>query len=324
MILTLTPNPALDLTYHLAPGGPELLIGQVNRVAGVSERPGGKGINVARVLATRGVPVCALGPVGGASGEAVRALLDAAGVMHDLTPIDGATRRTIVVAGSDAATGLWEPGPVVSAAEWEAVRRSFVERLPGADVVVLSGSLPPGVPPDSYAWLVAAASAAGVPVVLDADGEPLRHGVRAGPTVVKPNAAELAGLTGRPVTNPDNAATAALCARGLGARDVVVSLGPRGLVAVVEDQVWRAHPPVIYPGNATGAGDAAVAALAVGLAASDPWPARLTRMVAWSAAAAAATVAGEFTDALADAIAADVAVASTPPRPQPDPSITEG
>ncbi|HKD96862.1 MAG TPA: 1-phosphofructokinase family hexose kinase [Micromonosporaceae bacterium] len=304
MILTLTPNPAVDLTYHL----PTLRVGQVNRVGTVTRRPGGKGVNVARILAAHGFPVLALGPAGGATGDEVRSLLDAAGVAHDLTPVGGATRRTVVVAAADAATGLWEPGPVLSAAEWAAVRDTYVEALRSADVAVLSGSLPAGVPADAYRDLVTAARAAGTPVILDADGEALRHGVAAGPTAIKPNAEELAALTGCPVTGVATATAAAAAACALGAGDVVVSLGPGGLVAVTADGVWSAAPPGMFSGNATGAGDAAVAALAVGLRDGDAWPDRLARMVAWSAAAAAAPVAGEFADTTAAEIAAGVVV----------------
>lgn len=299
MILTVTPNPALDVTYHV----PELQVGGVNRITEMTERAGGKGVNVARVLAAHGIAVRVLGPVGGLTGALVRDLLDADGVAYDLTAIEGTTRRTVVVAGSAEATGLWEPGPSVSPAEWQTVCCSLTSRLHEADVVVLSGSLPPGVPVDTYRHLVEAVVAAGVPVVLDADGEALRHGILGGPTLVKPNAAELASLTGLPITDP---VAAALRARTMGARDVIVSLGSDGVIAVVGDDVWSARPPMAFPGNATGAGDAAVAALAYGLAIGDGWPERLTRMVSWSAAAAAAPVAGEFTAELAERLAVSI------------------
>ena len=324
MIVTVTPNPALDITYHI---GSPLKPGQVNRVDSVSERAGGKGINVARILAANGVPVCALGLVGGTTGANVAALLDAAGVAHDLTEIAGATRRTVVVAdvGSGAnrsdveidATGLWEPGPVVSPAEWDRFTAVYRATLAEADVVVLSGSLPRGVPSRAYQQLIAAAADAGVPAVLDTDGPALRHGLRAEPAVAKPNAAELAGIVGQPITDTGSAITAAGLARLLGARDLVVSLGSVGLVAVTDQETWTAQPPRRFPGNATGAGDAAVAALAVGLAAGESWPDRLVRATAWSAAAAAERVAGEFHLGLAAALGAEIE-ARRWPAPPPD------
>lgn len=303
MIVTVTPNPALDITYHLrAPLGP----GRVNRVDAVSERAGGKGVNVARVLAANRVDVCALGLIGGATGVIVESLLAAAGVAHDLTTIAGTTRRTVVVAagsGEVGATGLWEPGPVVTVPEWDRLRATYRSYLGKADAVVLAGSLPPGVPAHAYGDLIGLANAAGVPVILDADGAALRAGLAARPAVTKPNAQELAAAVGLPVIDVGSAIVAARRAQAAGARDVVVSLGSAGLVAVTGDRAWAARPPGHLPGNATGAGDAAVAALAVGTVARESWPARLVRAVAWSAAAVTAPVAGEFSAELAGVFA---------------------
>ena len=122
------------------------------------------------------------------------------------------------------ATGLWEPGPVVSRAEWDRFTAVYRATLAEADVVVLSGSLPRGVPSRAYQQLIAAAADAGVPAVLDTDGPALRHGLRAEPAVAKPNAAELAGIVGQPITDTGSAITAAGLARLLGARDLVDSL----------------------------------------------------------------------------------------------------
>ncbi|GIJ45474.1 hypothetical protein Val02_23600 [Virgisporangium aliadipatigenens] len=186
MILTVTLNPALDITY----GVDTLTRHGTHRVRAVAARPGGKGLNVAGVLRQLGEPVHATGLLGGATGAEVAGLLD--GVPHTFTPIAGTTRRTVTVVDGDA-TGFWEPGPAVTADEWLSFVDAFAALLRDAAVVVLSGSVPPGVPADGYAALVVLARQAGVPVILDADGDPLRHGLAAGPDVVKPNAAELAG-----------------------------------------------------------------------------------------------------------------------------------
>jgi tagatose 6-phosphate kinase len=297
MIITVTPNVALDLTYHLD----ALRLGEVNRVTAVAERAGGKGVNVARVLAAHGVPVRAFGFCGGATGERVRALLS--GVDHAFTSIAEETRRTVVLADGATATGFWEPGPMVSQSDWRRLSRRVTAELLAAKVLVLSGSLPPGSPEDGYAQLIRAAHAAGVPVILDADGGPLRYGLAAGPTVVKPNAAELASLAGRPI---DSVAAAVEAAQELGAVAVVVSLGDKGLVAVTAAGRWHAAPSQRFAGNGTGAGDAAVAALAFGLAEAEPWPARLRLAVAWSAAAAAAPTAGDIAAGVVDADAVTV------------------
>ncbi|GAB2827384.1 1-phosphofructokinase family hexose kinase [Actinocorallia aurea] len=270
MILTVTLNAALDVTYpvdHLVPGA-------VHRVGPPERRAGGKGVNVARVLAALGEEVLATGFAGGPTGAAFLADLP---VPSAFVPIEGETRRTVTVLDDAGATLLNEPGPHVAEDEWQAFLARF--RTLRAEVVVLSGSLPPGVPADAYASLTETARA---PVILDADGPALLHGLAAGPALVKPNADELRA-TGRTPAE----------LRGLGARAVAVSDGPRGLALHLADGGWRAAPPEIR-GNPTGAGDAAVAAFARGLRRGTPWPALVADAVALSAAAVAAPCAGDF------------------------------
>ena len=274
MIVTVTPNLALDVTYEL----PELRLGHAHRVRAVHSRAGGKGVNVARVLAALGHDVMVLGLAGGPTGDAVRADLDASGLPHDLVPSAEETRRTVTVVAGGEATLLGEPGPVIGTDEWAALEA----RVPDADVLVVSGSLPPGVDADAVARL----AARDIPVIVDTSGEPLR---RAAPYAwaVKPNAEELAAVTGTddPVAG----------ARMLGARTVVVSLGAEGLLAVNGEEVHRVPPPRVVAGNPTGAGDAVVAALAAGV--GSPWPDLLGDAAALSAAAVLAPLAGSYDSA---------------------------
>ncbi len=290
VILTVTLNAALDITYRV----PALTPHASHRVTEVTERPGGKGLNVARVLAALGHDVTVTGFAGGDTGRTLRDRLAAEPRVTDaLAPVAGATRRTIAVV--DAATGdttqLNEPGPAVAPAEWAAFLDSYEELVRRDDLaaVALCGSLPPGVPVGAYALLIRSARAARVPVLLDTSGEPLRRGVAARPDIVKPNADELAELTGS--HEPDRATRDA---RRRGAHAVVASLGADGLLAVTADGGWRARPPERVRGNPTGAGDSAVAGLLSGLAEHLPWPDRLARAVALSAATVVAPVAGEF------------------------------
>jgi tagatose 6-phosphate kinase len=326
MIITVTLNPALDLTYRvdaLVPHG-------THRVAAVAERPGGKGLNVAAVLHALGEPVLATGLLGGSTGGRVTSLLAAEGVPAAFVPIADETRRTVAVADHDDATGFWEPGPRVAAGEWAAFVAHFRDLLGGASVVALSGSLPPGVPVDGYATLIRLAVAAGVRTVLDTSGDALRYGLAAGPDLAKPNATELAalvcagpapvgaGIAGVPLrsarlsagtTGPSPAGRGAAEATvphvpggreggdaavvlEHGARAVVVSRGPLGLLALTGEGAWRGVPPERLAGNPTGAGDACVAALARGLRDRTPWPGLLADAVALSAAAVAAPSAG--------------------------------
>ncbi|WP_062645476.1 1-phosphofructokinase family hexose kinase [Streptomyces maremycinicus] len=304
MILTVTLNTALDLTYRV----PALRPHASHRVTDVRERPGGKGLNVARVLAALGHEVTVTGFVGGPTGRVVQDRLSGvSGVLDALVPVAGATRRTVAVV--DARTGdttqLNEPGPVISPAEWSAFQEAYEELLVGADAVALCGSLPPGVPVGAYAVLVRRARAAGVPVLLDTSGEPLRRGVAARPDIVKPNAVELAELTGS-----HEPSQATRDARRRGAHSVVASLGAEGFLAVTPEGRWRAAPPRHVHGNPTGAGDSAVAGLLSGLVERLPWPERLSRAVALSAATVASPVAGEFDRAAYEEMLGRITVAA--------------
>jgi tagatose 6-phosphate kinase len=299
VILTVTLNAALDVTYHV----PAFRPGRTHRVSRVDERAGGKGVNVARVLHALGEPVIATGLVGGGTGASIRTLLG--DLRHSFVDIAQPSRRTTVVADGTDGTGFWEPGPQVSAAEWSAFVAHYTALLRVSRVVVLAGSLPPGVPVDAYAGLVELARGTGVPSVLDASGEPLRAGLAAGPDVVKPNAHELAMATGMAVGALPEAeqlaiseATDAADALRAAAPDgtaVVASLGRHGLLASTVDGRWHALPGVSLKGNPTGAGDAAVAALARGLAYRLPWPERLSDAIGLSGAAVVSSVAGNVT-----------------------------
>ncbi|WP_433546946.1 1-phosphofructokinase family hexose kinase [Streptomyces sp. CA-294286] len=302
-ILTVTLNTALDLTHHVS----RLVPHASHRVTSVTERPGGKGLNVARVLAALGHETVVTGFVGGATGAVVRDLLASESPVDALIPIAGNTRRTLAVV--DASTGdttqFNEPGPAVAPAEWETFLSAYGELLSGARAVALCGSLPPGIHVGAYADLVRRARAAGVPVLLDTSGEPLRRGVAARPDVIKPNADELARLTGS-----REPSTASADARRKGARAVVASLGPDGILATTEEGRWQAAPPAPVRGNPTGAGDSAVAGLLSGLVTGLSWPDRLALAVALSAATVAAPAAGEFDRATYESLLPRVEVTS--------------
>ncbi len=304
MILTVTLNTALDITYRV----PALRPHTAHRVFEVTERPGGKGLNVARVLAALGHEVTVTGFAGGATGRVVRERLTATpGVVDALLPVTDATRRTIAVVDdrSGDTTQLNEPGPTITSTEWSAFQTAYEDLLASASAVALCGSLPPGVPVGAYAGLVRSAKAAGVPVLLDTSGEALRRGVAARPDIIKPNADELAELTGS-----HEPSRATQDARRRGARSVVASLGEAGLLALTPEGRWHATPPARLHGNPTGAGDAAVAGLLSGVVEQLPWPDRLARATALSAASVAAPVAGEFDREVYEELLGRVAVTS--------------
>ncbi|HWM01912.1 MAG TPA: 1-phosphofructokinase family hexose kinase [Actinophytocola sp.] len=283
MILTVTLNAALDITYHVD----TLVPGATHRAQPAGSRAGGKGVNVSRVLRQLGHDTLVTGFAGGDPGRAIRADLAAAGIREELVEPGVPARRTVTVVSlrDGTATAFNEPGISPSIEDWTWFVGRYHELAARADVVVLSGSLPRGLPDHLYAQLIGATR---TPTILDTSGQPLLEGVAARPRLVKPNADELAETTGE--ADP---LTAARRLRERGADAVVASLGAAGLVAVTESGTWRATVPEPVHGNPTGAGDACVAALAAGIAAGASWPAMLADAVALSAAAVARPLAGD-------------------------------
>ncbi|MBB5786541.1 1-phosphofructokinase family hexose kinase [Jiangella mangrovi] len=291
-VLCVTPNPAVDVTYRVGSWAP----GASHRVRDVLERPGGKGVNVARVLRVLGVPAVVVAPLGGPGGDWLAAELRAGGHAVRAVPVAAATRRTVtVVDDTGAATAFNEPGRALSEDEWSAFVAAVAEELGDAVALVVSGSLPAGAPSDLLPRLVAAARDAGVPAVADTSGPALLTVAGAGPALVKPNAHELAEA----LPGDDGVSGAAGRLLALGAERVVVSLGADGLLGVDgsggsgESAVWRVAGVPGVAGNPTGAGDATVAALVRGLVAGTPWPEALTDAAALGAAAVLAAAAGE-------------------------------
>lgn len=288
MIVTVTLNAALDVTYDVD----ELRPDASHRVRAVHQRAGGKGINVARVLRAQGCDVTALGLLGGPTGARIGADLDAAGVPAAMTTIAAESRRTVSVvsAATGGSTLFNEPGPVVSEDEWRAFLAQAARSVRDAGVVVLSGSLPPGVPPDAYAQLVRVAHESGARAIVDADGSALARALEARPAVVKPNAAELRAATGLA-----DASAAMRSAREAGAGAVVATFGADGIRALTPAGAWEARlDGMVSAVNPTGAGDAVAAALAAGLEEGRDWPTMLADAVAWSAAAVATPLAGDL------------------------------
>jgi 1-phosphofructokinase family hexose kinase len=297
VILTVCLNPALDITYHV----PAVDWSGVNRPSTVRTRPGGKGLNVARNLRAIGAEVQVLGLAGGLTGEAVTVALRELQVAASFIQIAGETRRTFTVADERrAAVALFnEPGPRIGHDEYREFCVSYEKALGHCAAVVLSGSLPPGLPSATYAELTEMAAAAGVPTVLDAHGEALQRGAAAGPAIVKPNLAELEAIAGRRLSTARGAireavASAARALKAAGPQAVVVSLGAEGLWAVTDKGSWQAMPSAEVAGNPTGAGDAVTAGLVHGLVLGRSWDERLRHAVALGTASAAAPVAGEF------------------------------
>ena len=311
MIVTVTPNPALDLTWHvdrIVPGG-------THRADTGVARAGGKGLNVARVAHAQGAVVQALATSGGNTGAEFAAELGSSGVPHELVPVRGATRRSVALVDEDLGdtTIVNERGLNPQPEEWDALKAAIVRALQGdrpvpelvdgpasasssraakppKPVLVLSGSLPPGAPADLLPSLIRIGRDAGAIVIADTSGPALLAAAGAGATVLKPNAAELAEATG--IADPIAGACELL---HLGASLILLSRGAEGMLAVTSDEVVRARLAEPLAGNPTGAGDAAVAACAVLMAQGEKDPTvLLRRATAWSAAAVLMPLAGEI------------------------------
>lgn len=299
-VLTVTPNPAVDVTYTVAGVKP----GSSHRVPTPLHRAGGKGLNVSRVAHQQGHATLAISTAGGATGKQLRGDLEAAGIAHHLVPVAAATRRTVALVDTahDNTTSIFnEVGPALSAAEWQALAAAVVDHLAGVQtadgfmapgVVVGSGSLPDGAPADFYPALVALAHGAGVPAIIDTSGSAILAAARAGADLLKPNHHELLEATGEP-----DLAKAARTLLDLGARRVLVSVGEEGMLAFEAGRTGHLQAKLPRPlsGNPTGAGDAAVAAAAVALARGEDSLREILRAAtAWGAAAVLMPGAGEI------------------------------
>lgn len=288
MIVTVTLNPAVDKTLVIHAFRP----GVTNRATVDRVEMGGKGINVARTLKRLECHVIATGLIGADAHEATTAMLAHDGIDADFVPVVGETRVNLKVIDPLAAveTEINEPGFAVPADVIAMLAIKLRTLARKASVVVLSGSLPPGVPANLYAQLVSIARAEGAHTLLDTAGAALAHGLAAGPDLAKPNRAEAEELVDAPIRSEESLVAAADRILAMGARSVVISLGPDGaLSASLDSGFWRARPPAITARSTIGAGDAMVAALAYGLMRSLP-PQDALRLATAASCAAAGTV----------------------------------
>ena len=255
MILCVCLSPAIDVTYRVD----RLVPGATVRVGSVVQRPGGKAVNVARVLHALGERVLVVAPAGGETGDELRRGLAQLGIPFRLVPDRTPTRRTVTTVDDHGeATCLVEPASITS---WPEILTAVDRALADARALVVSGGLPSGVPPRGLRALVRAAKAHDVPVVVDTSGPALLEAVEAGCDVVKPNVDELAQVS--PEHDPVRAARDMTDRSGT---VVVVSRGGEGVVATAADGTWEVRPSAPVVGNPTGAGDALVAGLARGFA----------------------------------------------------------
>lgn len=263
MITTVTLNASIDKAYHMEK---KIENGTVMRVHECRNSAGGKGLNVARIVRLCGSKVQATGLVGGFNGQYLESLLDEDGIAHRFGHVDGETRSCInILDPGYGSTEYLEPGFEVKAADMERYLEEFPEIIKDSDVVTISGSAPAGVSKDIYQKLVEIVKAEGKAVLLDTSGELLKKGIKAHPTLIKPNQDEIEALFGKPVTSREDVIERAKELHAQKIAYVVISLGGDGALLVCDEGIYQAIPPKVDVVNTVGCGDSMVGAFAVAI-----------------------------------------------------------
>jgi 1-phosphofructokinase/tagatose 6-phosphate kinase len=314
MIVTVTLNAAVDRTLTV----PNFQLGQRHRASAALTLAGGKGLNVARALKTLGVPVVATGMAGGRTGTRVVEELQGEAILNDFVRIDGESRTSTAVVDPTGTTHteINEWGPAVTETELQILLRKLDYLAQGAELVVFAGSLPREVDPGFYGEAIRTLTRAGVHTVLDCDGEPLRLGVEAGPTIVSPNQWEAESLVGQELNDEEDFQLALDRIREMGAQNVLITQETGCLALLREDgelRRYRASAPAIEPVSAVGAGDVLLAAFLAARHARRPVEESLRLAVAAGAASVLELGAGRFDPRQAAKIQSSVTVTELAP-----------
>jgi 1-phosphofructokinase len=259
VIITVTLNPAVDQTLALE----QLIIGDTNRVRESRIDPGGKGINVARVLRELGRESMAAGLAPGSLGRFVEHSLLEQGILCDFVHTRGQTRTNLTVVDDTTheSTLLSYRGPEIDPRHLNTLEQRLRRYLSPADWLVVAGSIPPPIGPEIYPRLLALAHQMGAHTVLDADAEALAAGLTGRPEIVKSNHREAERLLDCELETDSSVLVAADRMRELGAETAIVTASGRGAVAVSEKAAWWSWPPETDVVSPTGAGDALLAGL---------------------------------------------------------------
>lgn len=263
-ILTLTLNPALDVSARVPAVVPENKL----RLEGVRHEPGGGGVNVARAIHKLGGKAHTLFPAGGSTGRRVGELLAEEGVGAASLSIADTTRESLTVSETttDRQFRFVMPGPSLQESEWRACLEALGAQGKTPEIIVFSGSLPPGVPEDFAAQVVAIGRALGAKVLLDTSGGALARAATAGAYLLKPNLREFLKLTGSVEHTDESLIQSArrLLERGA-THAIAISLGVGGAILVSRETALRFASPVVPIRSRVGAGDSMVAGIALAL-----------------------------------------------------------
>ncbi|MGB9781236.1 1-phosphofructokinase [Caldanaerobacter sp.] len=262
MITTVTANPAIDRTIIVE----NLKPGSVNRVIRSRVDAGGKGINVAKNLKNLGDEVIALGFLG-PNANYIIDCLEEEGIKTDFVRIKNDTRTNIKISdiSRGEVTDLNEYGPEISEEEIELLKEIIFKYAEKSKVLVLSGSLPLGVPKTFYKEIIKELKNSNLKVILDADNQALFYGIEEKPFMIKPNVHELEDVVGKRLETLEEIIEEGKKLNKLGIKIVAVSMGKEGSVVITDDAVFRVKPLKVEVKGTVGAGDAYVAGFAHGI-----------------------------------------------------------
>ncbi len=263
MICTVTLNPAYDKTVEVI----DLIPHEVNVIQRVRFDPGGKGINVSRVIHEMQRKTKALGIIGGDTGRYIKTHLENRGIPTGFIEIDQPTRTNLTIIDIDnpPATELNEPGPEINERIILDVEMKILDTLYESKFFVFAGSLPRGCAPDTYNRFIDLVRKRGATAILDTRDNALREGIKAAPHMIKPNKTEASQLLNRSIDTDRDVAEACRDFVKNGIDIAVISLGKDGAMMASREGIWKATPPQIEVKSAVGAGDSLVAGMCIGM-----------------------------------------------------------
>ncbi|SFH51072.1 1-phosphofructokinase [Pisciglobus halotolerans] len=280
MIYTVTLNPAIDYIIH----SEKVELGELNRLDSDTKLPGGKGINVSRVLQQFQEPNTALGFIGGFPGKFIQDCLEKEQVLTHFIQVQEDTRINVKLK-SISETEFNAQGPTIQAKEAEALLKQM-DQLTDQDIVILSGNKQGSLPDDYYEKMILRIQQAGARFVIDTTGKEMIAALAYHPLLVKPNHHELAELFHTSFASMQDMIPYGKQLIQAGAQHAIISMGGDGALFFTDGAVYHATVPKGHVLNSVGAGDSMIAGfIAAFVQTQDPMTAFKTSVATGSATA---------------------------------------